>query len=205
MSEKRLARMLTGRGSRTLVLPYLTAGYPSAGETVELLLALETGRRRRHRAGASLQRSPGGRTRDSGRVPTGALDAGIDHVRKISPSAARSSAVGFRGAPGVDGVPEPHPGLTVPRRFFTDAVSAGVDAIIVPDLPPGGGGCRTTREAGEKAGLSWIFLAAPTSSRDERLETDRLPVYGDMSYCVAVTGVTGARDVNSLADLSRIT
>ena len=43
MAERRIARMLDGRGERTLVLPYLTAGYPSVSETVPLLRALEAG------------------------------------------------------------------------------------------------------------------------------------------------------------------
>jgi tryptophan synthase alpha chain len=76
-----------------------------------------------------------------------------------------------------------------PDRFFTDAVQSGVDGLIVPDLPPEE--AETYHAPAVGAGLSWIFLAAPTSS-DERLRrVDGLS--GDMSYCISVTGVTGAR------------
>ncbi len=74
-------------------------------------------------------------------------------------------------------------------KFIKDAVSAGVDGVIVPDLPP--------EEAGDlvkhakKAGLATVFLAAPTST-NERLRTI-VKVSTGFVYYVSLTGVTGAR------------
>jgi tryptophan synthase alpha chain len=76
-----------------------------------------------------------------------------------------------------------------PEVFVRESVSAGVDGVIIPDLPP--------EEAAEflatarDGGLSVILLAAPTTS-DERLRLiDSLT--SEFLYCVSVTGVTGAR------------
>ncbi len=73
------------------------------------------------------------------------------------------------------------------ERFCKDAVAAGVDGLIIADLPP--------REAGllasfaEPAGLGTIFLAAPTSS-PQRLREVAEASRGFI-YCVARPGVTG--------------
>ena len=74
-------------------------------------------------------------------------------------------------------------------RFLTDAKSAGVDGLIVVDLPP--------EEDEElcvpalKAGLNFIRLATPTTD-DERLPT----VLGNTNgfvYYVSVLGITGTK------------
>ena len=75
-------------------------------------------------------------------------------------------------------------------RFAQEAAAAGVDGLIVVDLPPD--------EAGEleaparAAGLDIIYLLAPTST-DERIRTVVEHASGFI-YCVSVTGVTGARE-----------
>ncbi len=73
--------------------------------------------------------------------------------------------------------------------FMRQVVSAGVDGLIIPDLPP--------EEAGEFLEmarvhrLALVFLVAPTST-DERLRrVDGLT--SEFLYCVSVTGVTGAQ------------
>ncbi len=74
-------------------------------------------------------------------------------------------------------------------KFVEDATTAGVDGLIIPDLPP--------EEAGEiaakclKSNLSNVFLIAPTTSSDRIKMIDKHST--DFSYCVSVTGVTGAR------------
>ena len=75
------------------------------------------------------------------------------------------------------------------ERFVNDAAAAGLDGVILPDLPP--------EEAGElaslskKAGLDMIFLVAPTST-DERIRLVSRISQGFVYY-VSLTGVTGAR------------
>ncbi|MDH4101136.1 MAG: tryptophan synthase subunit alpha [Nitrospirota bacterium] len=75
------------------------------------------------------------------------------------------------------------------KRFVKDAVSAGVDGVIVPDLPPEEAG--VLKQAAEKAGLDTIFLLAPTST------AERIALVGGVTsgfiYYVSLTGVTGAR------------
>ncbi len=75
------------------------------------------------------------------------------------------------------------------ERFVKDAVSAGLDGAILPDLPPEEAG--TLIPAAKKAGLDTIFLLAPTST-DERIKLVSRLSQGFIYY-VSLTGVTGAR------------
>ena len=73
--------------------------------------------------------------------------------------------------------------------FCKDAAEAGVDGLILPDLPPED--AQMVHEAAIKNGLDMIFLVAPNTN-DKRLEKiDQLST--GFVYCVSVTGVTGAR------------
>ncbi|HET7165637.1 MAG TPA: tryptophan synthase subunit alpha [Pseudolabrys sp.] len=73
-------------------------------------------------------------------------------------------------------------------RFLSDAKAAGVDGLIVVDLPP--------EEDDElclpalKAGLNFIRLATPTTD-DKRLPTVLTNTSGFVYY-VSITGITGA-------------
>jgi tryptophan synthase alpha chain len=74
------------------------------------------------------------------------------------------------------------------ERFLKDAKAAGIDGLIVVDLPP--------EEDEElclpalKAGLSFIRLATPTTD-DKRLPTVLANTSGFVYY-VSITGITGA-------------
>ena len=84
------------------------------------------------------------------------------------------------------------------ERFVSDAVSAGLDGIILPDLPPEE--ARTLIRLSKKAGLDMIFLLAPTST-DERIRLVCKLSQGFIYY-VSLTGVTGSRlgTQNSIKD-----
>ncbi len=74
-------------------------------------------------------------------------------------------------------------------RFLDDARDAGLDGMIVPDLPS-----EEAVQLGEMAaerGICLIPLLAPTSS-DERIEQACKAASGFI-YCVSLTGVTSAR------------
>jgi len=75
------------------------------------------------------------------------------------------------------------------ERFVNDAVAAGLDGIILPDLPPEEAG--TLAPLAKKAGLDMIFLLAPTSTDDRIKLVTRLSQ--GFVYYVSLTGVTGAR------------
>ena len=82
-----------------------------------------------------------------------------------------------------------------PERFAVDAAEAGVDGLLLVDLP--------AEEAGEirgylqQAGISLIQLLAPTTPppRMQRLVTDA----DGFVYFVSMTGVTGASQVDAAA------
>ncbi|HEX9020276.1 MAG TPA: tryptophan synthase subunit alpha [Nitrospirota bacterium] len=75
------------------------------------------------------------------------------------------------------------------ERFVHDAVSAGLDGVILPDLPPEEAG--TLIPLAKKGGLDTIFLLAPTST-DERIRLVCRLSQGFIYY-VSLTGVTGAK------------
>jgi len=75
------------------------------------------------------------------------------------------------------------------EEFARDAAGAGVDGLIVVDLPPEEAAVVQTACAGR--GLDLIYLLAPTSS-DERIARVAKQASGFV-YCVSLTGVTGAR------------
>jgi tryptophan synthase alpha chain len=80
-------------------------------------------------------------------------------------------------------------------RFLADAKSAGVDGLIIVDLPP--------EEDSElclpaiKAGLNFIRLATPTTD-DKRLPAVLANTSGFVYY-VSVTGITGSASADSKA------
>jgi len=84
------------------------------------------------------------------------------------------------------------------EAFVADALDAGVDGIIVPDLPPEEG--QSLMELTTDTPLEMIFLAAPTST------SARLALISEASrgfvYYVSRLGTTGVRD--QLADDLRL-
>jgi tryptophan synthase alpha chain len=84
-----------------------------------------------------------------------------------------------------------------PERFAQDAVAAGVDGVIVVDLPPEEDAELTA--PARAAGLDFIRLATPTS--DDR----RLPAIVENAsgfiYYVAVAGITGTLSADA-ADIA---
>lgn len=78
------------------------------------------------------------------------------------------------------------------EKFLEAAALAGVDGLIIPDLPPEES--EQFRLFSKKNALSNVFLIAPTST-DERIRyIDTLST--DFTYCVSVTGVTGTRSAS---------
>jgi len=77
--------------------------------------------------------------------------------------------------------------------FAKDASQAGVDGLIVVDLPPDE--AHPLMEQCQPEGIHVISLLAPTST-DERIAS-ACSVSSGFIYCVTLTGVTGARDALS--------
>lgn len=167
------------------LIPYLMTGYPSMAATRELLYALV-------RAGAdlvelgipfsdpladgaTLQRA-GYRALRAGASPRGALDLVASVRAEVDVPIVLMSYY--------------NPVLRMgDERFASAAGAAGVDGIIVPDLPVEesaalGDSCRA-------AGVDLVGMVAPTSP-DHRVVLTCNRASGFV-YCVSLKGVTGAR------------
>ncbi len=75
------------------------------------------------------------------------------------------------------------------ERFAQDAAQAGVDGMILSDLVPEEAG--EWKPVADRAGISTIFLLAPTSTKSRVLAVAKLA--SGFIYCVSRTGVTGAQ------------
>ncbi len=93
------------------------------------------------------------------------------------------------------------------ESFVHDAVNAGVDGVIVPDLPPDEAEGLMTRA--RKANFATVFLLAPTSTEDRMKKVAKAS--RGFIYYVSMTGITGSRLLldsslrESLSALRRIT
>jgi tryptophan synthase alpha chain len=79
------------------------------------------------------------------------------------------------------------------REFASEAATAGVDGVLIVDMPPEEG--ADPIEAFKAAGLDLIFLAAPTSTA-ERLQKISAASSGFVYY-VSLKGVTGAKSLDA--------
>ncbi len=168
------------------LIPYFTAGYPHLESVAGLLLAAQ-------RAGCI------------------AAEVGIPFSDPLAdgPTIQRTGQVaignGMTLAIAVDQVRDARErGVTIPlavmtyvnpvlsfgvEEFARSAAGAGVDGVILPDLPlDEAADMRATMHA---AGVAVIPLVAPTTT-PERLARICSTAAGFV-YCVGVTGVTGAR------------
>ncbi|MEO0931681.1 MAG: tryptophan synthase subunit alpha, partial [Pseudomonadota bacterium] len=78
-------------------------------------------------------------------------------------------------------------------RFLTEAKEAGIDGLIIVDLPP-----EEDDELcipAQKAGLNFIRLATPTTD-DKRLPTVLQNTSGFVYY-VSITGITGSAEAQA--------
>jgi tryptophan synthase alpha chain len=177
-------RALRDHGSAALI-PFLTAGDPDLDTTRELMrVAVESG------ADLLELGVPFSDPTADGPILQHSLEIGL----RAGASLPRVLEVvsDFRRASEVPIVlygyfnPILHYGL---ERFAADAHTAGVDGVLVVDLPP--------EEVGEllphlrAAGIHFIFLLAPTSGEDRVRKVLRHA--SGFIYYVSVTGVTGVQ------------
>ena len=85
-----------------------------------------------------------------------------------------------------------------PERFCQEAVRAGVDGLIMPDMPPDEAG--PLKGPAAAAGLPLIFLLAPTSTPERRNFVARQSQ--GFVYYVSLTGITGAK-LSNVADVGK--
>lgn len=87
-----------------------------------------------------------------------------------------------------------------PERFAADAAAAGIDSLLLTDLPPEDG--TDVRKAMHGHGLGTVFLLAPTSTDARIRAIDRAS--DGFVYYVSTTGVTGVRKELDPALLTRL-
>ncbi len=76
------------------------------------------------------------------------------------------------------------------EQFCSKCANAGIDGLIIPDLPPEEG--RDLEKSAKRHGLDLVYLLSPTSTEERiRLVASRSSGF---IYLVSLTGVTGARD-----------
>jgi tryptophan synthase alpha chain len=182
------------RAGRAALMPYLTGGHPSL-ETGDRLVATLID------AGADIVElgvpfsdpiADGPVVQQSTHA---ALTAGVTPDDVLALAAAHSAGAPFVLLTYLNSV------LAYGAdRFFERAATAGVEALVIPDLPldeASGRSVELARESGGLAllaagrGVSLVPMATPTST-DERLDLVAAAATSFV-YCVAVTGVTGAR------------
>ncbi len=183
----RLRSLLHNTDRRKMLVPFFTAGYPSKKGTVDLVKS--------------------------------AVDAGADMVEigmpfsdpladgpAIQHSSFESLKRGTTLKEILGSVETLRESIDVPLvlmgyynpllvygqdRFLRDAASAGVDGLIIPDLPVEEG-TEYTRLI-RKHDLSAVFLVSPTSTEQRAKLIDKTST--DLVYAVTVTGVTGTGKV----------
>ena len=168
------------------VIPFLTAGFPSIDETLPLLTALVEGGADAIELGVPFS-DPLADGPTIQRASFQALNQGVN----LGICIQMCRQLRAKGA----GVPMVFMGYYNPmlsyglERFADDASDAGVDGVIVPDLPYEE--AETLQTICGRKGIHVIPLLAPTST-DERIA--KMCEKADaFVYCVSLTGVTGAR------------
>ena len=173
------------REGKKALIPFITAGYPDLSTTEELIVEVE-------KCGADL------------------LELGVPFSDPMADgpviqySSERSLAQGTTLKLILQLVKKIRKKTTIPiilmgyynpffayglKRFSDDAKRAGVDGMLVVDLPPEEAG--EIKIHAERTGLDLIFLLAPTSD-DTRIKLIAKNATGFIYY-VSLTGVTGIR------------
>lgn len=174
-----------GRG-RAALMPYYTIGYPDLQRSQEILEAIA-------RAGADIIELGVPFSDPLADGPTIQHSTQVALEQGVNMPACLAGAARLR----LSGVTQPlilmgyyNPILAYGVEGFVDAAAAaGVDGLIVPDLPPEE--ALELETACHQRGLALIFLLAPTST-PERIEAITARASGFI-YLVSLTGVTGAR------------
>lgn len=176
---------LKGEG-RVAIMPYVTVGFPDVETTLAAVPAALRGGADLIELGMPFS-DPLADGVTIQRANQRVLEAGV-HTGTVLDVARRLRADGVEAPLLAMGYFNPVLRYGV-ERFAADCAAAGIDGLIVPDLPP--------EESDELAaacrrhGRDLIMLLAPTST-DERIKSVAERASGFI-YCVSLTGVTGAR------------
>ena len=177
------------RGGRGVLIPYFMCGYPSATQSIEFVLAGAQGGADIIELGMPFSDplADGATIQHAGQV---ALERGmtINGCMEIARQISTRSTIplilmGYYNPVLAYGI----------ERFCQTAAATGVCGLIIPDLPPDE--ATPLLDASQKEGLSLNFLVPPTTpgERIEQIVEISATGPGNFIYCVALSGVTGAR------------
>ena len=180
----RIAQLFSMRSEK--VIPFLTAGYPDKSYMVKMVLAAEE-------SGASM------------------VEIGMPFSDPLAdgPVIQRASQVAIENGVNIkwilETVEEIRASSEIPLvlmgyinpiikyglvKFMKDCQMAGIDGLIIPDLPPEE--AEKFVQLAKENNISPILLVAPnTSSRRIKIISD---LAGDLIYCVAILGITGSSE-----------
>jgi tryptophan synthase alpha chain len=192
MPVKRIQNLFEKNAGQKIMALFITAGYPEPASTASLILELE-------KAGADLIELGMPFSDPLADGPTiqfsseEAIKAGtdLDSVFSMVREVRKSSDIPLVLMGYIN--PILHYGI---NRFFENASLAGVDGFILPDIPVEEASLVESHCIDNDMAL--IYLVAPNTS-DERMRLIDQKSTGFV-YCVSVTGVTGARDGQQVAD-----
>ncbi len=183
---------LKSQGRKALI-PYVTAGFPFADITPELMHGMVA-------AGADVIELgvPFSDPSADGPVIQKAGDKALSFgiglvqilkmVRDFRQKDDKTPVVLMGYANPIERYNQKHPSTASQSAFVRDAAAAGVDGVLVVDYPPEE--CETFAAELRAAELDLIFLLAPTSTPQRMAQIARIAT--GYVYYVSLKGVTGA-------------
>jgi tryptophan synthase alpha chain len=190
---------LKSQGRKALI-PYVTAGFPFADITPELMHGMVA-------AGADVIElgvpfsDPSADGPVIQKAGDQALAAGIGLVQILAMvqnfrlKDATTPVVLMGYANPIERYNQKHASSAKNSAFVTDAAAAGVDGVLVVDYPPEE--CEGFAAELRAAGLDLIFLLAPTSTPQRMAQIAKIAT--GYVYYVSLKGVTGAGTLDTAA------
>jgi tryptophan synthase alpha chain len=174
--------------SRKLLIPFVTAGYPTIAACPDLLQACAAGGADQIELGIPF----------SDPLADGPVIQATSHralVGGVKVEDAFRIAEAFTAAPLLF-MTYINPVMQYgEEKFFARAAKAGVKGIILPDVPPEEAGA--VGAASGKSGVPNIFLISPTCTDERIRKIDKLTK--SWIYLVSIKGVTGAKVQSDIA------
>jgi tryptophan synthase alpha chain len=178
---------------RKALIPYVTAGFPFADVTPELMHAFVAGGADVIELGVPFS-DPSADGPVIQKAGEKAMAAGVgmvqvlNMVRAFRTLDATTPVVLMGYANPVERYNQIHDRKDQQSAFVVDAAQAGVDGVLIVDYPPEE--CEEFAAELQRHGLDLIFLLAPTST-DERMQQVAKVATGYVYY-VSLKGVTGS-------------
>ena len=184
------------KDGRRALIPYVTAGFPFADITPELMHGMVE-------AGADVielgvpfsdPMADGPVIQKAGEAAL-ALGVGMKQVLAIVAAFRKTDTTTPVVLMGYANPVERYDLVHGKKAFIRDAAAAGVDGLLVVDYPPEE--CEAFAAELKSAGIDLIFLLAPTSTNERMAQVARIA--SGYVYYVSLKGVTGAGHLDTEA------